>query len=77
MRHDDVILLLQWHHRLTCDHRVAVSFFYLSHRLVWVCEIEISHMGKIKGNPNLEYEKIVAYPSFLKFVLGAQKTISF
>ena len=33
-------------------------FVYLSHRLVWVCEIELSHMGKNKGNPDLVCEKL-------------------
>ena len=28
------------------------AFFYLSHKLVWVCEIELLHMGKNNGNPN-------------------------
>ena len=27
--------------------------FYLSHRLVWVCEIELSYMGKNNGNCDL------------------------
>ena len=30
--------------------------FYLSLGLVWVCEIEISHMGKNNGNPDLVCE---------------------
>ena len=32
-------------------------FFYLFLGLVWVCGIEISHMGKNNGNPNLVGEK--------------------
>ena len=31
--------------------------------LVWVCEIELSHMGKKNGNPDLVCEKLVSYPS--------------
>ena len=34
------------------------SFFYLSHGLVRVCEIELSHMGKNNGNSYLVCEKI-------------------
>ena len=42
--------------------RAAVRFFYLSLGLVWVCELEISHMGKNNGNPDLVCEN---YFSFL------------
>ena len=35
--------------------------FVFSQGLVWVCEIEISHMGKNNGNPNLETQKSVCY----------------
>ena len=38
--------------------RVRQVIFYLSHGLVWVCEIELSHMGKNNGNPDLVCEKI-------------------
>ena len=31
--------------------------YYLSHRLVRVCEIKLSHMGKNNGNPDLVSEK--------------------
>ena len=55
MRHGDVILTLQRSHGSTCGKR-AVFFFYLSLGLVWVCEIEISHMGKNNGNPDLVCE---------------------
>ena len=34
---------------------------YLSQGLVWVCEIELSHMGKNNGIPNLVFEKILSY----------------
>ena len=41
-----------------CGRHVAVHYFifptgwydYLSHRLVWVCEKELFHMGKNNGN---------------------------
>ena len=33
------------------------SFFYLSHGLVWVCEIELSHVNKHNGTPDLACEK--------------------
>ena len=42
--------------RPACCQRVAVRF-YLSHGLVWVCEIELSHMGKSNGYPDLVCEK--------------------
>ena len=35
---------------------VRIIVFYVSLGLVWVCEIEISHIGKINGNPNLVCE---------------------
>ena len=31
--------------------------FYLSHGLIWVCEIEIFQMDKDNGNPDLVCEK--------------------
>ena len=34
-------------------------FFYLSHWQVQVYEIELSHMGKNNGNPELMCEKII------------------
>ena len=36
---------------------VRLFVFYLSHGLVWVCDIELSHMGKNNGNPDLVCEK--------------------
>ena len=42
--------------RRAADVRLLV--FYLSLGLVRVCEIELSHMGKNKGNPDLVCEKI-------------------
>ena len=41
---------------LACSQR-AVVYFYLFHGLVQVCEIELSHVGKINGNPDLVCEK--------------------
>ena len=43
MQHGDVILTLQWHHRLRHGQlvvHVRLFIFYLSHGLVQVCEIE-------------------------------------
>ena len=37
------------------------SFLYLSNGLVRVCEIELSPMGKINGNPDLVCEKYESY----------------
>ena len=37
---------------------VRLFDFYLSLGLVWVCEIEKSHMGKNNENPDLVCEKI-------------------
>ena len=36
--------------------------FYLSLGLVQVCEIELSHMGKNKGNPDQVCEKMFTFP---------------
>ena len=61
MRHSDVILTLQWLHGSTCgQHAVDVRLFvfHLSHGLVRVCEVELSHMGKNNGNPDLVCEKM-------------------
>ena len=33
--------------------------YHLSHRLVWVCEIELSQMGKNKGNPDLVFDNVL------------------
>ena len=38
--------------------------FYLPHRLVRVCEIELSHMCKSNGNPDLVCEKKYSYYIF-------------
>ena len=43
--------------RLTC----GCSFFNLSIGLVRVCDIELSHMGKNNGNPNLVFEKSMSH----------------
>ena len=39
--------------RPACSRRSTVHFFYLSHGLVRVCEVKLSHMGKINRNPDL------------------------
>ena len=44
-----------YHYTSLIDVRLFV--FYLSPVLVLVCEIELSHMGKNKGNPKLVCEK--------------------
>ena len=46
-----------WHHGSTCSLHLPVCF-YLSLGLVWVCEIEIYHIGKNKGNPDVVCEKM-------------------
>ena len=46
MRHGDVILI----YNDVTDQRTAVLFFYLSHGLVRVFVINVSHMGKNNGN---------------------------
>ena len=46
--------------KMTSRIDAAVRFFYLSHRLVLVYEIELSHMGKNNGNPDLMCEKKIA-----------------
>ena len=46
---------------------VRLFDFYLSHGLVWVCEKELSHMGKINGNPYLvckEYQNLITVTEF-------------
>ena len=43
---------------------VRLFVFNLSLGLVWVCDIELPHMGKINGNPDLVREK------FHKFLLA-------
>ena len=47
-----------------CGRRAAVCF-YLSHGLVQVCEIELSHVGKNKGNPNLVWETKMVFSGCL------------
>ena len=37
---------------------VRLFVFYLSLGLVWVCEIETSHMGENNRNPDLVCEKV-------------------
>ena len=53
----DVTWWRQWRHGSTCGQSVTIHF-YLSHGLVRVCEIELSHMCKNNGNPYLVYENI-------------------
>ena len=40
---------------------VQLFVFYLSNGLVRVCEIELYHMGKNKGNPDLVCENLFSY----------------
>ena len=42
---------------------VRLFVFYLSLGQVWVCEIQISHMGKHNGNYDLVSEKIISFLS--------------
>ena len=61
MWHGGVIHYVQWHHRSMCDQRAVdlwLFVFYVSHGLVRVCEIEISHMGKNSGNTDLVCKNI-------------------
>ena len=54
--------------RPACGRRAAVRFFfYLFLGLVWVCEIEISRMGKNNGNPDLVCEKSLSQSNFIAF----------
>ena len=73
MRHGEVILTLQWRHGSTCDQRVAdvqLLVFYLSHGLIQVCEIELSHMGKNNGNPNLVCENNISWVTSYTFTIA-------
>ena len=38
---------------------MRLFIFYLSHKLVPVFEIELPHIGRNSGNPDLVYEKII------------------
>ena len=55
-------MMMSFQHDIDITDRHAASVllfvFYLSHGPVWVCEIELSHMGKNNGNPNLVYENM-------------------
>ena len=42
--------------RPACNRRAAVRVFYLLRGLVWVCEVQLFHIGKTKGNPYLVCE---------------------
>ena len=73
--HVDMILTLQWRNGSTCgqpEAKVRLFIFYLSHGLVWVCEIELSHIGKNNGNPNLVCEKRTS--GFLSWVRNSYLT---
>ena len=48
------------------DLRAAVLFFYVSLGLVRVWEIDLSHMGRNNGNPNLVYKNCFIPPSHLR-----------
>ena len=51
---------------------VQLFVFYLALWLVWVCEIEISHMGKNNGNPDLVHEKMQCLPC-IKFEFSSSQ----
>ena len=60
LRCDMVTLILQCND--VTEHHAAnmwLFVFYLSHVLEWVCEVELSHMGKSNGNPDLVCENLV------------------
>ena len=61
MQHGDVIITLQYHISTfsKCAANVRLFVFYLSTGLVWVCEIELSHMGKNNRNLNLVLENVI------------------
>ena len=52
-------MVTSYRHGSACGRRAAVRFFYLSHGLVPVCEIELA------GNPDLVCEKLVIITYFL------------
>ena len=57
-----------WRHfNITMTPRINVRLFdfNISHGLVRVCDIELSHMGKNNGNPDLVCEKILYLCYFL------------
>ena len=45
--------------------RAAGRFFYLSHGLVWLFEIELTHMAKNNGNPDLVCENAYSFTARL------------
>ena len=55
----DMVTSFQHYNDVTdrCAASMRLSVFYLCLGLVRVCEIEISHMGKNNGNPDLVCEK--------------------
>ena len=57
--------------------RATICFFYLSHGLVQVCEIELSHLGKNNAKPDLVCENIssifLTYISLESFLMGIRK----
>ena len=50
-----------------------MMMFVFSLGLVRVCEIEISHMGKNNGNPDLVCENIIFFISSKTYGVGTQK----
>ena len=60
MRHGEVVLNISMTSQIDVGPACRCSFFYLSLGLVWACEIEISHMGKNNGNPDLVCEKKIS-----------------
>ena len=53
MRHDGVILTLQWHHGSTCGQRAAVRFSSFPRASKGLSD----HTSKNNGNPDLVCEK--------------------
>ena len=47
--------------------------FYLSHGLVRVCEIELSHMGKNNGDPNLVCKNVIKVFSDIMIIFSTLK----
>ena len=54
---------------------MRLFFFYLSHELVWVYEIELFLMVKNNGNPNMMCENEVAHPGFKLFCLSSRSRV--
>ena len=56
-----------------CSRRATVCV-YLSHKLSWVCEIELSQMGKNNGNPDLVCKKIMTF-GILRWIQTVLETV--